>query len=193
MSINEESKMDERKVSAGKHLWISMLGVASLLAGGSAWAQEKEPDQNLSAWLGEEFTIDSPSNGDFMPNGGKLTFTYDKSKDVVHLCTRPVADQEGAWKMDLSKPCGVTMTFTAGTKYCTEEDVKAGNAEVLASCHRLRARDVSLRPAQAKGAVELNDMVAFLVKHADGKRSMTIFIDSPARMTDGNIIRTRRQ
>lgn len=183
--------MDERTVSAGKHLWLSMLAAASLLAGGSAWAQEKEPPESLSGWLGVEYTVDTPSRSEFMPNGGKLTFTYDAKKGAVHLCTRPVAEQEGAWKMDLGKPCGVTMTFTAGTKYCTEEDVKAGNAEVLASCHRLRSRDVSLRPAQAKGAVELNDLVAFLVKNADGKKWMAILVDSPARMTDGPFIPVR--
>lgn len=184
--------MDERTVSTSNHLWVSMLAAASLLVGSSAWAEEKQPDENLSAWLGEEFTIDAPVRNEFMPNGGKLTFTYDSTGDVVHVCTRTVADQEGAWKMDLGKPCGVTMTFTAGTKYCTEEDVKAGNAEVLASCHRLRARDVSLRPAQAKGAVELNDMVAFLLNDADGKKSMAILVDSPARMTEGILVKLRR-
>jgi hypothetical protein len=184
--------MDERTISASKQLWGSMLVAVSLLAATSASAEEKEPDKNLSAWLGEEFTVEAQSRNEFMPNGGKLTFTYDAAKDAVHVCTRPVAEQEGTWKMDLSKPCGVTMTFSAGAKYCTEADVKAGNAEVLASCHRLRARDVSLRPAQAKGAVELNDMVAFLLKDADGQKSMAILVDSPARMTDGPIIRLRR-
>jgi hypothetical protein len=184
--------MDERTVSAGKHLWLSMLAAASMLAGSSAWAQEKEADANLSGWLGEEFTVEAQSRNEYMPNGGKLTFTYDAAKDVVHVCARSVAEQQGTWKMDLGKPCGVTMTFTAGTKYCTEEDVKAGNAEVLASCHRLRARDVSLRPAQTKGAVELNDMVAFLLKDADGGKSMAILVDSPARMTDGGVIKLRR-
>src|SRR5688500_3296826 len=184
--------MDERTVSASKHRWVSMFAVASMLASSATWSQEKQPDENLSGWLGEEFTVEAPSRNEFMPNGGKLTFTYDAAKDAVHVCTRPVAEQQGTWKMDLSKPCGVAMTFAAGTKYCTEADVKAGNAEVLASCHRLRSRDVSLRPAQAKGTVELNDMVAFLLKDADGQRSMAILVDSPARMTDGNVIRLRR-
>jgi len=80
------------------------------------------------------------------------------------------------------------MTFTRGTRFCTFEDVKAGNAEVLASCHRLRTRDVAMRPSKVKGAAELNDMIAFLVPQENGKQSMSILVDSPARMTDGGII-----
>ena len=33
--------------------------------------------------------------------------------------------------MDFATPCGVTMSFTRGTRYCTVDDVKTGNAEVL--------------------------------------------------------------
>jgi hypothetical protein len=78
-------------------------------------------------------------------------------------------------------PTGGKLTFA----YDGKNDVKAGNAEVLASCHRLRSRDVAMRPAETKGSVELNDVVAFLIEDKDGSKSMTILVDSPSRMTDG--------
>ncbi len=77
------------------------------------------------------------------------------------------------------------MTFTRGTRFCTLDDVKAGNAEVLSSCHRLRSRDVAMHPPRVKGTVELNDMIAFLVQGSDGTKMMSILVDSPARVTDG--------
>ena len=86
--------------------------------------------------------------------------------------------------MDFAVPCNVTLTFTRGTRYCSLEDVKAGNAEVLSSCHRLRSRDIAMRPAKVKGAVELNDMIAFLVEGEQGKHVISILVDSPARVTD---------
>ena len=55
----------------------------------------------------------------------------------------------------------------------------------LSSCHRLRTRDVAMRPAKAKGAVELNDMVVFLVQSENGKPVMAILVDSPSRVTGG--------
>ena len=82
----------------------------------------------------------------------------------------------------------VALTFTQGTRYCTFDDVKAGNAEVLASCHRLRSRDFAMRPSKVKGAVELNDMIAFLVKGDGGKPVMSILVDSPARVTESGVI-----
>jgi len=178
--------MYARSNSESRQTGVWLLTAASLLAS-VAWAQEKAPDEAFSAWLGQEFTVES-TRSEYMPSGGKLTFAYDSANNVVHMCTRSVADQKAEWKMDLSKPCGVTMTFARGTRYCTAEDVKAGNAEVLASCHRLRSRDVALRPAEAKGAVELNDMVAFLLKDGEGNKSMAILVDSPSRMTDGTVI-----
>jgi len=97
--------------------------------------------------------------------------------------------QNEPWRMDFATPCGVTMTFTRGTRYCTADDVKTGDAEMLASCHRLRTHDVAMRPSKAKGAVELVDMVAFLLQSTDGKQSMTILVDSPARLTDdGSVV-----
>ena len=76
--------------------------------------------------------------------------------------------------MDFATPCGVTLLFTRGTRYCTLDDVKTGNAEVLSSCHRLRTRDVAMRPSKVKGAVELNDMIAFLVQ---GERRQASHVD----------------
>ena len=154
-----------------------------------AAAQERTPDDALSGWLGKEFTVESSTLSDHMPTGGKLTFVFDSEDNVVRICTRNTSRQRKQWSMDFAAPCGVTMLFTQGTRYCTLDDVKAGNAEVLSSCHRLRSRDIAMRPAKVKGTVELNDMIAFLVKTEDGKHIMSILVDSPARVTDsGNIV-----
>ena len=123
-----------------------------------------------------------------MPTGGKLTFIFDGSDNVVRICTRSVPGQRAAWQMDFNSPCGVTLTFTRGTRYCTIDDVKAGNAEVLSSCHRLRSRDIAMRPSSTKGTIELNDMIAFLVTEANGKKAMAILVDSPARVTEGGVV-----
>ena len=172
-----------------KKFGFSMMTAALVVGAGMAVAQEALPDKVLADWLGTEFTVQSSSLNDKMPLGGKLTFVFDEDQNVVHLCTRNTDAQSEPWKMDFAKPCGVTMTFTAGTRYCTADDVKTGNAEVLASCHRLRTRDVAMRPSKEKGAVELNDMVAFLVQGENGKQSMTIIVDSPARLTDeGSVV-----
>jgi hypothetical protein len=154
-----------------------------------ALAQEAQPDTMLDGWLGKEFTVQSSTINDHMPIGGRLTFVFDGSDNVVRICTRTVSAQRGAWQMDFASPCGVTMTFTRGIRFCTFEDVKSGNAEVLSGCHRLRSRDVAMRPAAVKGTIELNDMIAFLVQGSDGKKYMSILVDSPARVTgDGQVI-----
>jgi hypothetical protein len=168
---------------------ISTMAAALLLGASLAAAQEPAPNSVLAEWLGKEFTVQSSTLKDPVPIGGKLTFVYDTEANVVHVCTRNTDKQSEPWRMDFATPCGVTMTFTAGTRYCTADDVKTGNAEVLASCHRLRTRDVAMRPSKAKGAVELVDMVAFLLQGTDGKQSMTILVDSPARLTDdGSVV-----
>lgn len=172
-----------------KKLGISMMAAALLLGAALAAAQEPAPDNVLAGWLGEEFTVESSTLSEHMPIGGKLTFVFDADANVVHVCTRNSEQQRAPWRMDFATPCGVTMSFTRGTRFCSIDDVKTGNAEVLASCHRLRTRDVAMRPSKVKGAVELNDMIAFLVQREDGKKSMTILVDSPARVTeDGTII-----
>lgn len=166
------------------------LAAALLFMGAtSAMAQEAAPDSVLDGWLGREFTVQSSTLNDHMPVGGKLTFIFDRDENVVRVCTRTVSTQRGAWRMDFASPCGVTMTFTRGTRYCSFEDVKSGNAEILSTCHRLRSRDVAMRPAAVKGTIELNDMIAFLVKDTDGKLAMSILVDSPARVTDqGSVV-----
>jgi len=164
-----------------------MRGLAAtlLFMGAScAFAQEAAPDKILDGLLGREFTVQSSNINDRVPLGGKMTFIFDRQDNVVRVCTRTVSTQRGAWRMDFASPCGVTMTFTRGTRYCTFEDVKSGNAEVLSSCHRLRSRDVAMRPAAVKGTIELNDMIAFVVQDADGKLAMSVLVDSPARVTD---------
>jgi hypothetical protein len=172
-----------------KGLGMRGLAAALLLMGATcAGAQEAEADIVLSGWLGGEFTVQSSTLDDHMPTGGKLTFIFDSTDNVVRICTRSVPTQKGPWRMDFANPCGVTMAFTRGTRFCTFEDVKAGDAEVLSACHRLRSRDVAMRPAKVKGTVELNDMIAFLVQGTDGKKYMSILVDSPSRVTDGGVI-----
>ena len=125
--------------------------IASLLLGATLVGAANGVDDALAGWLGREITIQNSSIGDQIPVGGKLTFVYDSGDDVVRVCTRQVATQRKPWRSDLAMPCGVTLTFTRGTRYCTVEDVNAGNAEVLSSCHRLRSREVALQPSTDRG------------------------------------------
>jgi hypothetical protein len=186
--MSEECNMYSKLIRGTKLAGVRLMAAAAMLICVSATAQEavkeepKAPDSALAAWLGMEFTVVSTLAGT-MPSGGKLSFVYDTTNNVVRLCTRTVAEQKGPWKQDFSKACGVTMSFTRGTRYCSAEDVKVGDAEVLASCHRLRSRDVAVQPGETKNAVEINDVVAFLVDEADGTKSMSILVDSPARTT----------
>lgn len=159
--------------------------LALLTFAGLAFAQSAGPNPALAGWLGREITIDTSSIDDQIPVGGKLTFVYDAEDNVVRVCTRNSATQRNPWRMDFASPCSVTLTFTAGLRYCSLEDVKAGNAEVLSACHRLRSRDVAMRPARTKGTVELNDMIVFLVQGQGGKHVISILVDSPSRVTEG--------
>ena len=172
----------------GRKLWVSV--TATILAFGAALAaaQDRSADDALAGWLGKEFTVTSSSTNEHMPLGGKLTFVFDSEDNVVRVCTRNANSQRSQWRMDFATPCGVAMLFTRGTRYCTLDDVKAGNAEVLSTCHRLRSRDIAMHPSKVKGAVELNDMIAFLVEGDGGKPMMSILVDSPARVTDGSVI-----
>ena len=158
--------------------------LAALLFGATIAVAGKGIDDALAGWLGKEITINSSSLADQIPVGGKLTLIYDSSDEVVRVCTRQVAVQRKPWRSDLAVPCGVTLTFTRGTRYCTDADVKTGNGEVLSSCHRLRSREVALQPSSATG-VELNDMIIFLVQGENGKHAISILVDSPARVTTG--------
>jgi len=177
-------------IFGGRRLGICLTAAILGLGASVSMAQENAPDSTLAAWLGKEFTVASSTLNDHMPTGGKLTFIFDSEDNVVRVCTRNSSKQRGPWKMDFAAPCGVTMLFTRGTRFCTVDDVKAGNAEVLSSCHRLRSRDIAMRPAKVKGTVELNDMIAFLIEE-NGKPVMSILVDSPARVTDNGIIQIK--
>jgi hypothetical protein len=163
------------------------LALAAGLMLSATMAMSEGVDSSLAGWLGREITIDSSTFNDHIPVGGKLTFVYDASDDIVRVCTRSVAGQRGPWRMDLAGGCNVTLTFTRGDRYCTLADVKAGNGEVLSGCHRLRSRDVALRPSATKGAIELQDMIVFLVPGEGAKHAIAILVDSPSRVTQGGI------
>jgi len=178
-----------RKVTIdGRKLGISLLTAALVLGAAASLAGDATADESLSGWLGREFTIETSTLNDHIPVGGKMTFVFDADDNVVRVCTRTSAAQKGPWRMDFAIPCNVTLTFTRGARYCTVEDVKAGNAEVLSACHRLRSHDIAMRPAKVKGAVELNDMIAFLVEGESGKHVISILVDSPSRVTEGGIV-----
>ncbi|HTU64672.1 MAG TPA: hypothetical protein VMF52_01875 [Steroidobacteraceae bacterium] len=178
------------KIEGMKRFGMRGLAAALLFMGATvASAQEPTTDSLIKEWLGKEFTVESSTVNDRMPQGGKLTFVFDTEDDVVRICTRSVDAQKGKWSADFANSCAVKMTFTRGTRFCSFEDVKTGNAEVLSQCHRLRSRDVAMRPAKVKGTVELNDMMAFLIEGADGMHYMSILVDSPSRVTeDGSVV-----
>lgn len=167
------SRIESRKVIGG--LAVLALSFAAMAAA---------PDAALAPWLGTEFTISNSAQNDHLPLGGKLTLVYDREENVVRVCTRSVAAQRAVWRMDFAVPCNVALVFTRGQRYCTAEDVKAGNAEVLATCHRLRSHDVAMHPAAVRGAVELHDMIVFLLPPDDsGARKAFVLLDSPSRVT----------
>ncbi len=160
---------------------------AALLLGGALAYAAGGVDDALAGWVGREITITKGGSDDQFPLGGKLTFVYDSDDNVVRVCTRTVASQRKPWRSDLAVPCGVTLTFTRGTRYCTAADVNAGDGEVLSSCHRLRSREVALNPSTATGA-ELNDIIVFLVQGDNGKHVISILVDTPSRVTGSTII-----
>jgi hypothetical protein len=159
---------------------------AALLLGANLVNAGDGVDPTLAGWLGREITIERSSIDDQIPSGGKLTFIYDSGDDVVRVCTRQSNAQRKPWRSDLAIPCSVTLTFTKGTRYCTLEDVKSGDGEVLSTCHRLRSREVALKPSTARG-VELQDLLVFLVEGENNKHVISILIDTPSRVT-GDII-----
>jgi hypothetical protein len=171
-------------VKRGKAL---ALAAGLLMCAGTASAQEVDPA--FAPFLGREITIGSSSFNDQIPVGGKLTFIYDSGDDVVRICTRTAPTQRSPWRMDLAAGCNVALNFTRGTRYCTLEDIKAGDGEVLSSCHRLRSKEVALKPSKLRGAVELKDMIVFLLSAERGQNSIAILIDSPSRVTeDGSAV-----
>jgi hypothetical protein len=179
MKISNKRKMGIRVALAAGLTLSTLLAIAG------------DMDTAFAGWLGREITITSSPINDQVPVGGKLTFIYDSGDDVVRICTRTVPGQRGPWRMDLAGGCNVALLFTRGTRYCTLEDVKAGDGEVLSSCHRLRSREVALKPSTERGALELKDMIVFLLPGTSGKNSIAILVDSPSRVTgDGVIVGT---
>jgi len=172
-----------KQTTGGRQIGLSMMAATLLLGAAVAGAQEAAKDDVLTDWLGKEFTIETSTLDGHMPNGGKFTLAFDARENIVRVCARNAADQSAPWRMDFATPCGVTMALTRGSRYCTIADVKTGDAEVLASCHRLRTHDVAMRPSKVEGTVELNDLVAFLVQ-LDGQPAVSIQVDSPSRLTD---------
>lgn len=156
----------------------------------SGVANAADADALVSSWLGKEVTIAASEQDDHVPKGGKLTLIYDSGDDVYRACARPISAQRSAWKADWLVPCGVTLNFVAGTRYCTLSDVKAGNAEVLSACHRLRTREVAMHGSSVKGGMELHDMIVFLLEPGKGSKAgeFAILLDSPARVTHDGII-----
>jgi hypothetical protein len=169
--------------------WRAMAAASALLLGAGFAAIAAESDSLLAPWLGKEITIRVSSQNEHMPQGGKFTLVYDTDDDVVRMCTRSVTAQKARWKMDFAVPCNVALRFVKGERYCSLEDVNAGNAEVLASCHRLRSRDVAMHPAAIKGAVELHDLIVFpLASDGEKRPSVAMMLDSPAHLTHNGII-----
>src|SRR5262245_42324488 len=107
--MTEEWLMYRTSITAWRKLGISLAAATLMFAACTALAQEAVADSALNGWLGKEYTVQSSTLNDHMPTGGKLTFIYDGSDDVVRICTRTVSNQRGPWKMDFSIPCGVTM------------------------------------------------------------------------------------
>jgi hypothetical protein len=161
-----------------------LLLAAAALCGTAAAATA--PDPVFAPWLGKEIAIASSTLADHIPVGGKLTLVYDSEDDVVRVCTRSVPARRAIWRMDLAVPCNVALNFVLGTRFCSQQDVKAGDAETLSTCHRLRSHDVAMHPAAEKGAVELHDVIVFLIQDPEtSMRSLSIVLDSPSRVTHG--------
>jgi hypothetical protein len=163
---------------------LSALAAVAMLTGGSD-ALAADVDPVAAPWLGNEIVIIASEQNDHVPQGGRLTLIYDSTDDVYRLCTRPVATQRAAWRGDWQIPCAVTLTLTKGSRYCTRSEVKAGNADALASCHRLRSREVVMHPSATANGGELHDVIVFLIEPIAPKRKggIAILLDSPARVT----------
>jgi len=190
-SKDKQESLMFRKLRQGVGSRSIAIGAALLVVTTLAVAADGVDDA-LSGWLGREFTIESSNITDSIPVGGKLTLVFDSDDEVVRVCTRTGPAQRQAWRSDFANPCSVTLVFTRAQRYCTVEDVNTGNAEVLSACHRLRSREVSMKPKTARGAVEIQDMLVFLVQGEPGSKSkhaISILVDSPARVTaDGQAI-----
>lgn len=117
-------------------------------------------EATYTKWLDREISVS---------DAGKLTLVRDAASDTVRACTTSVGE--------LADGCDVTLTYTAGERFCTLEDVKAGDGETLASCHRLRSSESASK-----------DLIVFLLSHEKGEDAIAILVDSPSRVTEGGII-----
>lgn len=167
----------------------AFLGGAALLIGSSPGFAADGADATLAGWLGHEVTIKATPLSEDFPAGGKLTLTYDDDGKVVRMCTRQGEGQQQPWRAELAVPCGVALTFKKGTRYCTVEDLKTDDAETLASCHRLRSEEITLKPGNSQTA-EVHDLLVFPVKADSGKPALAIVVDSPSRVTAPIVIVT---
>lgn len=162
------------------HLSIVILGLASALP-----AAAGEPPKEIAPWLGQENTVVSNGSEDHIPAKGKLTLIYDAKEDVVRVCTRITATQGPGWREEMAQPCEVKLNFMKGERYCKFEEVKAGNAEALVSCHRLRNTSVAMHPSgNEQEAVERHDVTFYLIEATEKlPRSAAITLDSPSALT----------
>lgn len=168
---------------------VGLIAIAAAAAV-SLPASATEPSAATTAWLGKEIVIKASEQRDHVPLGGRLTLIYDASDGVYRVCARPVATQRAPWRGDWKTPCGVTLNYTAGKRYCSLSDVKTGNADVLSSCHRLRSREVAMHPSADSKGVELHDMIVYLLEPSGtgAKGEIAILLDSPARVTHDGVI-----
>ena len=102
-------------------------------------------------------------------------------------CARALPPRRAAWRMDLAGACNVSLNVHAGQRYCSAEDVKTGDGECCRRCHRLRSRDVALQSRRRQGAVELKDMIVFLLPVHGGEE----FDLDPARLAVARHARRR--
>jgi hypothetical protein len=149
-----------------------------------------EPDSAVAGWLGNEIKIVASEQDDHIPLGGRVTLVYDSTDNVYRACARQTATQRSKWRGDWATPCAVTLLLAKGTRYCTLADIKAGNAEVLSTCHRLRSQEVVMHPTADGRGDELHDMIVFLLAPVAPKTKggIAILLDSPSRVTHNGYI-----
>lgn len=176
-------------MSTSTPIAIASATLTGLLAAIGYTAAAADADQTVRQWLGSEFTVSSSTLEDHVPAHGKLTLVYDAEEDVYRACTRRGPQQGSDWQHDWTKPCGVAFTLVKSERFCTLDEVKAGNGETLAACHRFRSRDVAMHPGALAGSVELHDTLVFPLQVPTGaKKGIAILVDTPARMTHGGIV-----
>ncbi len=175
-------------LTPSKQRWRLLVAAATVALAPAAFAAE--PDAAVANWLGNEIKIVASEQEDHVPLGGRITLVYDSTDDVYRACARQTPTQSSKWRGDWASPCAVALQLTKGTRYCTLADIKAGNAEVLSSCHRLRSQEVVMHPTADLKGDELHDLIVFLLEPVPPKKKggIAILLDSPARVTHNGII-----